>query len=117
MRKETTYKLQGDGRDSWIVKVYDDNNELVDTYMTYERNWRGLTESLYGSQLFYKAMTSANPNAYSTILKVLSDGENGNSTQNTFLSVFNMLGVNWSEEEKTQLNTVLSDNLFTIQIL
>ena len=36
MRKEYTYKLQGDGRDSWIVSEYDANDELVTRYMVYE---------------------------------------------------------------------------------
>lgn len=36
MITEHTYKLQGDGRDSWIVSEYDENNNLVNKYMVYE---------------------------------------------------------------------------------
>lgn len=36
MRKEYQYKLQGDGRDSWTVSEYDDNDELINKYMVYE---------------------------------------------------------------------------------
>jgi len=36
MRKEYEYKLQGDGRDSWIVFEYNDSDELINKYMIYE---------------------------------------------------------------------------------
>lgn len=36
MRKEYTYKLQGDGRDSWTVSEFDENDNLVNKYMVYE---------------------------------------------------------------------------------
>jgi hypothetical protein len=36
MRKEYTYKLQGDGSDSWEVREYDENNELINIYMVYK---------------------------------------------------------------------------------
>lgn len=29
MRKEITYKQQGDGKDSWIIKTFNDKNELI----------------------------------------------------------------------------------------
>lgn len=36
MRKEYTYKLQGDGRDSWTVTEFDEFDEVVSVYMVYE---------------------------------------------------------------------------------
>lgn len=36
MRKEIEYKLQGDGRDSWMIKEYDENDNLITSYMVYE---------------------------------------------------------------------------------
>ncbi len=29
MRKEITYKQQGDGSDSWVIKTFNDKNELI----------------------------------------------------------------------------------------
>lgn len=29
MRKEITYKQQGDGKDSWVIKTFNDKNELI----------------------------------------------------------------------------------------
>jgi hypothetical protein len=36
MRKEYEYKLQGDGRDSWIVTEFDVNDLILSKYMVYE---------------------------------------------------------------------------------
>jgi hypothetical protein len=36
MRKEYEYKLQGDGRDSWIVTEFDANDLILSKYMVYE---------------------------------------------------------------------------------
>lgn len=36
MRKEYTYKLQGNGKDSWIVREFNEDNELINSYMIYE---------------------------------------------------------------------------------
>jgi hypothetical protein len=79
-------------------------------------NWRGLTESLYKSQLIIKAMQEANPNGFSIFLKVLTDGEAGNSTENTLRNSILMMGLSFSTEEQAELNTILSTNNFTIQI-
>ena len=37
MVKEYTYKLQGDGRDSWTVVEKDDNGNIINKYMVYEK--------------------------------------------------------------------------------
>lgn len=36
MRKEVSPKLQGDGRESWVIKEYDENDSLITSYMVYE---------------------------------------------------------------------------------
>ena len=36
IRKEYTYKLQGDGRDSWKVTEYNELYEVISVYMVYE---------------------------------------------------------------------------------
>lgn len=35
MTKEVTYKQQGNGTDSWIVKEFDENNILTNAYVTF----------------------------------------------------------------------------------
>lgn len=37
MEKEYIYKKQGDGRDSWIVIEKDDNGNIINKYMIYEK--------------------------------------------------------------------------------
>jgi hypothetical protein len=58
----------------------------------------------------------ANPNAYSTLLKVLTDGENNFASQNAFLQAFTWMGVEFTIEEKVILNEILSNNGFTIKL-
>lgn len=36
MTKTYRYKLQGDGRDSWICTERDDSGNLIDEYMVYQ---------------------------------------------------------------------------------
>jgi hypothetical protein len=84
--------------------------------ITLEPNWRKLTEDLYASPLMFKALTEANPNAFSVLLKVLTDGENGNSTENTLKASIQMCGINFSDEEKQALNQILKDNFFSVEI-
>ncbi len=36
IRKEYTYKLQGDGRDSWTVTEFNELDEVISVYMVYE---------------------------------------------------------------------------------
>lgn len=79
-------------------------------------NWKGLSQSLFYSAIFQKAKALANPNAYSTLLKVLTDGENTYASENAFLICFNWLDVNFTQSEKTELNTILANNNFTITI-
>jgi hypothetical protein len=81
-----------------------------------ELNWKGLSQDLFYSPLFQKAMMLANPNAYSTLLKVLTDGENNYASQNAFLQAFTWMGVEFTTEEKSELNNILSNNGFTITV-
>ena len=64
MRKEYTYKLQGDGRDSWKVSEYDENDELISAYMVYED-----PTIVQGAAL--KAVLSATPAEITEIKKIL----------------------------------------------
>lgn len=36
MEKKIEFKLQGDGRDSWIITNIDDNGNIISKYMVYE---------------------------------------------------------------------------------
>ena len=37
MVKEYTYKLQGNGKDSWTVTEKDDDGNIINKYMVYEK--------------------------------------------------------------------------------
>lgn len=65
MRKEYEYKLQGDGRDSWIVSEYNDNNELISKYMVYEDPTKQVGTAL-------QAVLSASPQEIEQIKQILN---------------------------------------------
>lgn len=65
MRKEYQYKLQGDGRDSWIVSEYNDNNELINKYMVYEDPTKQVGAAL-------QAVLSASPEEIEQIKQILN---------------------------------------------
>lgn len=79
-------------------------------------NWKGLSQGLFYSPLYPKTLIEASPNAFSTLLKVLTDGENGYASENAFLMVFNLLNVEYTQQEKDQINEILSTNNFTITV-
>jgi hypothetical protein len=64
MRKEYTYKLQGDGRDSWTVTEYNELDEVVSVYMVYEDPTTEVGTAL-------KAVLSATPEEIVEIKKIL----------------------------------------------
>ena len=80
-------------------------------------NWKGLRINLFHSPLFLRALTEANQNVYSTLLKVITDGEISEASENTFLYIFNMLEMTFSSVEKEELNGYLTANNFTIRIV
>ena len=65
MRKEYQYKLQSDGRDSWIVSEYNENNELINKYMVYEDPTKQVGAAL-------QAVLSASPEEIEQIKQILN---------------------------------------------
>ena len=64
MRKTYTYKLQGDGSDSWRVTEYDENNEVISVYMVYEDPTQEIGTAL-------KAVINATPAEIEQIKRLL----------------------------------------------
>jgi hypothetical protein len=79
-------------------------------------DWKNLSQAFFYSTLMPKALQYASPNAYSTFLKVLTDGENNYASENAFLQMFNAMGITWTSAEKAEINAILTENNFTIQI-
>ena len=46
----------------------------------------------------------------------LVNGKRGDSSENSLSFAFSLLGVNWSDSEKLELNNILENNNFTIRI-
>lgn len=79
-------------------------------------DWNGLTQSLWSSDLMGFAAQNANPNGFSLLLKVLTDGEINSAAQQSFLTALSFCGLSLSTNQKQELNQMLTDNHFTIQV-
>ena len=82
-------------------------------------NWIKLEQDLryFGDgYLFGKAVATASPNSFSVFLRTLGNGQDGKASENSLAFAFSILGVSWADEEKGQLNTILTQNNFTIQL-
>ena len=80
-------------------------------------DWLNMKETLFKSQLFYKAISDATPNVYSTLLKVIQDGEDGVGKEQNFLDIFNLLNITWTPAELEYLDAVLQVNKFSIRLV
>lgn len=115
MRKEITYKKQGNGLDSWTVKEYQ-GDELVNSYITFVKplDWSGLCSGLIASKAFVRAIQNpsvVNQVAYGALQSVLStEGSEAD------LKAMLQYTMTYSEDEKAEINKLLSDNYFTIQL-
>lgn len=79
-------------------------------------NWNGITQALWGSSLMGFAAMNANPNGFSLLLKVLTDGEIGSAAQSSFLVALSLCQLSLSQNQKDELNGYLTANHFTIQV-
>lgn len=82
-------------------------------------NWLTLEQSLryaHDSALFTKAFTQASDKGFNLFTVTLLNGKRGDSSENALAFAFSMLGVTWTGTEKSQINTILTENHFTIQI-
>lgn len=115
MEKKYTYKLQGDGRDSWTCEVID-NGKVIDKYMVFELplGWDGLRSGLITLKAFVRAIQNpsvVNQVAYGALQSVLStEGSEAD------LKAMLQYTMTYSEDEKAEINKLLSDNYFTIQL-
>lgn len=90
---EFTYKLQGDGRDSWGVKEFS-NGELVNAFMIYEEPVKWLTKKL-SAAFDAKFETCWKAKGYTDISDLLGHAANPNSVYHAeALSL-----VQWSHDE------------------
>lgn len=79
-------------------------------------NWMMLEQNLRYSNLFTKAFSDASEKGLSLFMITLVNGKRGDSSENSLSFAFNLLGVNWSDSEKLELNNILENNNFTIRI-
>lgn len=79
-------------------------------------DWISLEQNLRYSDLFTKAFSEASEKGLSLFMITLVNGKRGDSSENSLSFAFSLLGVNWSDSEKLELNNILENNNFTIRI-
>jgi hypothetical protein len=79
-------------------------------------NWLGLEQQLRYSTLFAKAYDDANEKGLNMFTTTLVNGKLGHAKEPALEFAFSVLGVTWTENEKTELNTILENNNFTIRL-
>lgn len=111
-----------------VTSMHSDFGTGVDTYYQGDEpvieqvtppNWRGLVIGLRESQSFMSVLigqTSVNQIAYSTLMKVLTDGENGYSTESFLLQMLQVTCSSFSQTQKDEINQILINNQFSIQL-
>jgi hypothetical protein len=85
------------------------------------KNWLGLEQDLRYSNLFAKAFLLAKTDLSVAVgmnffMVTLVNGKSGQASENSLEFAFSVLGVTWTESEKTELNTILENNNFTIRL-
>lgn len=120
MKKTITYKLQGNGSDSWRIDYLKESGEIDSSEMVYEKPiellpiWNQLRELLFISTAFQRALQNpqiVNNVTYGALQTIIS-------TEGNELYLKAMLSniMTFTIEEKAELNKILSDNNFTIQL-
>jgi hypothetical protein len=70
----------------------------------------------HDAALFSKAFQTASEKGLNLFMTTLVNGKLGHSKENALAFAFSVLGVEWTEKEKDQLNQILTDNNFSIQV-
>lgn len=109
------------------ITVYTgDEPEIQAASVVIPPNWVGFKKSIWRNQALYFGITArAVPNMFSTVLKILSDGEAGTGDQEDLGAILNtkdgngnyVIGFNWSDAEKQTINGYLEVCNFTIRLI
>lgn len=106
---------QGDGSIAFICEEWD-GVELINKYMvsSIPLNWAGLRLGLMNSQAFIRILsnqTDVNMVAYGALQTILSTESN----EQHLLQML-QLTMGFTDSEKIEINKILSDNYFTVQL-
>ena len=95
---------------------YQSDEPIINNVIVYTLNWLGLEQQLRYSALFAKAFTDSTEKGFSLFMVTLVNGKNGQASESSLAFAFSVIGVTWTDSEKIELNTILSNNNFTITV-
>lgn len=94
-----------------IVEIKDDGEQIE-----LPPNWLQLEQDLRYSEMFVKAFAQATEKGFNLFTVTLVNGKAGHASENALSFAFSVLGVEWTESERQQINEILTKNNFKTQI-
>jgi hypothetical protein len=79
-------------------------------------NWHGLEQSLRYSDMFAKAFMQATEKGFNLFTTTLVNGKLGHASEGALQFAFSVLGVEWTEAEKSAINQILESHNFVTRI-
>jgi hypothetical protein len=79
-------------------------------------NWTKLKFDLLTSPVLSALVPTTTPQGFTIFNTFLTDGQNGHSDQKNFSLYFNYMGLTLNDTQKLTINTILTNNNFTIQL-
>lgn len=94
------------------------NGKVRDGYTNVNApNWLGLEQQLRYSNEFSKAFATSSDKGFNLFTTTLVNGKLGHSSENGLAFAFSVIGVDWTEQEKENINAVLEANNFTYRLV
>lgn len=79
-------------------------------------NWVQLKSDLLTSPVLAPLISITNPQGFTVFTTYLTSGEFGNSNPDNFPTYFAYMGLTLTIDQKSAINTILTNNNFTIQL-
>jgi len=121
MATNETYKRKVNEQGNFIFDEKGDPvMELVSSIevpdATLSPNWTKLKSDLLTNPDLSILLPNTSPQGFTVFTTFLSDGQNGHSDQRNFPEYFSYMGLTLTNEQKTAINTILTNNNFTVQL-
>lgn len=104
------------------VYIKDENGEMILVSSTeapdliLEPDWTQLKFDLLTSPILAPLVSTTNPQGFTVFTTYLTAGEIGNSNPENFPVYFAYMGLTLTTDQRTAINTILTNNNFTIQL-
>lgn len=98
------------------VNNFEELLALGHTEISKQADWHGLEQSLRYSEMFAKAFSQATEKGFNLFTTTLVNGKLGHASEGALQFAFSVLGVEWTESEKTAINQILESHNFVTRV-